>query len=93
MAVDKLVIEDEDEEKKGETKKKAPVESLVEENEAIMTTDFECKILCLIIKGVKGEQHRVFMFNVDKKEPITQSSRAGNTELEFNMSSNIRHYN
>lgn len=49
-------------------------------------------MLCLIVKGVKGEQHRVFMFNVDKKEPTTEGSRAGNTELEFNMNSHIRQY-
>jgi len=49
-------------------------------------------MLCLIVKGVKGEQHRVFMFNVDKKDPTTEGSRAGNTELEFNMNSHIRQY-
>jgi len=32
----------------------------------------------------------VFMFSTEKKEPINTSSRAGNTDLEFNMNSHIR---
>ena len=32
-------------------------------------------------------------FNVTKREPLLISSRAGNTELEFNMNSHIRALN
>ena len=31
-----------------------------------MTSDNECSILALIVKGLKGDQHKVFMFDWDK---------------------------
>ena len=63
------------------------------ENELLVTTDHECQILAVIIKGLKGEQHSVRMFNPEAKEPMSVANRAGNTDLEFNMNSHIRPYN
>ena len=49
--------------------------------------------MSMIIKGIKGEQHKVVMFRSDKKQPLLTVNRAGNTDLEFNMNSHIRPYN
>lgn len=52
-----------------------------------------CSILCIIIKGAEGEQHKVVMFNPTKLDPLRIDIRGGNTDLEFNMNSHIRNYN
>ena len=56
----------------------------------IMTSDNECSILALVVKGMKGEQHKVILFDWDKAEPLTMVNRAATTDLEFNMNSHIR---
>ena len=61
-----------------------------EQNEVIMTSDNECSILALVVKGMKGEQHKVILFDWDKEEPLTMVNRAATTDLEFNMNSHIR---
>ena len=86
-----MLTADGDEE--GGDKAGGPKAELIEENETIITTDSQCFILALIIKGLKGEQHKVIMFNPEKFEPLISSNRAGNCELEFNMNSHIRKYN
>jgi hypothetical protein len=63
---------------------------MVEENEMMCTSDHTGSILALIIKGIKGEQHKVVMFNPEKKGPLSTVNRAGNTDLEFNMNSHLR---
>ena len=65
----------------------------VEENETIITSDNNCFILSLIIKGLRGEQHKVIMFNPESRDPLSVTARAGNTDLEFNMNSHIRPFN
>ena len=52
-----------------------------------------CQILCIIIKGLKGEQHSVRAFNPENKAPINETTRAGNTDLEFNMNAHVRPFN
>ena len=65
----------------------------LEENRSLIVSDNALLVMCMIIIGNKGEQHRVMTFNVTKREPLLVSSRAGNTELEFNMNSHIRPLN
>jgi len=90
------IIMDDDNEDDDETKKPVqtgPVAEKFQENELIITSDNGCLILGLIIKGLKGEQHKVIMFNPEKFGPLSSTNRAGNCELEFNMNSHIREYN
>lgn len=70
--------------------KKGPVAELKESNEVLMSSDNDCSILALIVKGLRGDQHKVYMFDDNKSEPISVVNRAGNTDLEFNMNSHIR---
>ena len=44
---------------------------LKEENDLVITSDCDLMILALIIKGLKGEQHKVIMFNPEKKGPLS----------------------
>ena len=59
----------------------------------VCTSDHTGAILALIIKGIKGEQHKLMMFNPEKKAPILTVNKAGNTDLEFNMNSHLRPFN
>lgn len=70
--------------------KKGPAAELKEQNQLSMVSDNECSILALIIKGLKGEQHKVILFDEKKGDPLSAVNRAGNTDLEFNMNSHIR---
>jgi len=65
----------------------------LEENPILMVTDNGMLVMCMIVKGIKGEQHKVFTFNLTKREPLFVSGRAGNTDLEFNMNSHVRPLN
>ncbi len=87
--VTKLSLDDDDDNKPEQKKKEKKAEWL-EENNILIVSDNRCKILCVIVKGIQGEQHKVFMFNTTKREALITSSRAGNTDLEFNMNSHIR---
>lgn len=55
-----------------------------------MTSDCDVLVQCLIVKGILGEQHKVFMFNPELEKEIDVSNRAGDTDLEFNMNAHIR---
>ncbi len=86
----KLSLFDDDDGKAEQTVKKQKKVKWLEENNILIVSDNRCKILCVIVKGIQGEQHKVFMFNTTKHEALITSSRAGNTDLEFNMNSHIR---
>ena len=90
VAADPLLAMTDDKDPSG--KKTKPIAQKVE-NEILVTSDHECMILALIIRGLKGQQHSVRMFNPTKEEPIVIANRAGNTDLEFNMNSHIRVFN
>mmetsp|Transcript_222 Transcript_222/g.330 ORF Transcript_222/g.330 Transcript_222/m.330 type:complete len:129 (-) Transcript_222:1375-1761(-) len=64
----------------------------LEENPLLIVSDNLCMVMSLIIKGVKGEQHRVNTFNLSKRGPIFSTNRAGNTDLEYNMNSHVRNF-
>ena len=72
--------------------KKGPTAELKEENQVIYTSDNNCIILAMIIKGLKGDQHKVVMFNSENTAPLSKGQRAGNTDLEFNMNAHMREY-
>lgn len=89
-ATKKLSLEDDDEINLEVAVKKGKKAEQLEENQYLITSDNTCRIMCMIIKGIQGDQHKVFMFNTEKRDTINASSRAGNTDLEFNMNSHIR---
>jgi len=64
----------------------------LEENKIEIVCDSGLRFMCMIVTGLKGEQHKVFTFNTSKREPLHVSQRAGNTVLEFNMNSQVRHF-
>ena len=57
-----------------------------------MTSDCDVLVQCLVVKGILGEQHKMFIFNPEKMNEIEVSNRAGDTDLEFNMNSHIRKF-
>ena len=60
------------------------------EHEIKVTSDCNLFVQCLIVKGIQGEQHKVFEFNPENLEAFQVSNRAGDTDLEFNMNAHIR---
>lgn len=89
---DAVVVNNLDSENEDNQLVKEPTSTAFEENKIVITSDNACMILALIVKGLKGEQHRVFMFNPENKKPLKTTNRAGNVDLEFNMNSHVRSY-
>ena len=73
-----------------------PAKKKKREREVLYAVDRDLEVLVLLVKGQKGEQHKIFQFSTEHCEqkqthdPFLATNRAGNTYLEFNQDWHLR---